>query len=67
LAAREHNVGALADLVGISESDLSHHLRNLRQMKLVKARRNDKEVFYPIEDEHIIILFGHGVDHVRQG
>lgn len=67
LAAREYNVGALADLVGISESAVSHHLRNLRQMKLVKARRNGKEVFYHIEDEHIITLFGQGVSHVRHG
>jgi ArsR family transcriptional regulator, lead/cadmium/zinc/bismuth-responsive transcriptional repressor len=67
LAAQEYNVGSLARLVGISESAVSHHLRNLRQMKLVKARRDGKEVYYHIEDEHIISLFGQGVSHVRQG
>lgn len=67
LAVQEYNVGALADLVGISESAVSHHLRNLRQMKIVKARRDGKEVYYHIEDEHIIALFGQGVNHVRQG
>ncbi len=67
LATREYNVDTLADLVGISEFAVSHHLRNLRQMKLVKGRRNGKEVFYHIEDEHITTLFGQGVSHVRAG
>jgi DNA-binding transcriptional ArsR family regulator len=67
LVAREMNVGALADAVGISESAVSHHLRGLRQMGLVVARRDGKEVYYRIEDEHIIALFGQGVIHVQQG
>ena len=61
------NVGALAQAVGISESAVSHHLRGLRQMGLVVARREGKEVYYRIEDEHIIALFGQGVNHVQQG
>jgi ArsR family transcriptional regulator, lead/cadmium/zinc/bismuth-responsive transcriptional repressor len=67
LSAQELNVGTLAKLVGITESAVSHHLRGLRQMGLVKARREGKEVFYHIEDEHIIALFHQGVNHVRQG
>jgi ArsR family transcriptional regulator len=67
LVAREVNVGALAEAVGISESAVSHHLRGLRQMGLVVARRDGKEVYYRIEDEHIIALFGQGVNHVQQG
>jgi DNA-binding transcriptional ArsR family regulator len=60
-------VNALAEMVGISESAISHHLRSLRQMRLVQARRDGKEVYYRIEDEHIIALFGQGVSHVQQG
>ena len=67
LVDRELNVGPLAEMVGISESAVSHHLRGLRQMGLVKARRDGKEVFYRVEDEHIITLFAQGVSHVRQG
>jgi ArsR family transcriptional regulator, lead/cadmium/zinc/bismuth-responsive transcriptional repressor len=67
LAEQELNVGALASLVGISESAISHHLRGLRQMGIVKARRDGKEVYYRIEDEHIITLFKQGVSHIRQG
>jgi len=67
LVGRELNVGALAEAVGISESAVSHHLRGLRQMGLVVARRDGKEVYYRIEDEHIVALFGQGVNHVQQG
>ena len=67
LTMQELNVGTLAQLVGISESAASHHLRSLRQMNLVVARRDGKEVYYRIEDDHIIALFGQGVRHVQQG
>jgi ArsR family transcriptional regulator, lead/cadmium/zinc/bismuth-responsive transcriptional repressor len=65
LIGRELHVGALAEQVGISESAVSHHLRGLRQMRLVKARRDGKEVHYRVEDEHIIALFQQGVRHVQ--
>ena len=67
LSSQELNVGALAQIVGISESAVSHHMRGLRQMGLVKSRRDGKEVYYRIEDEHIIELFQQGVRHVRDG
>jgi ArsR family transcriptional regulator len=63
----EKNVSALAGIVGISESAVSHHMRGLRQMGLVQARRDGKEVNYRVEDEHIIALFQQGVKHVKNG
>ena len=67
LTTREVNVGTLAEIVGISKSAVSHHMRGLRQMGLVNARRDGKEVYYHVEDEHIINLFNQGVSHVQQG
>jgi DNA-binding transcriptional ArsR family regulator len=67
LTDREMNVNALAQAVGISESAVSHHMRGLRQMHLVQARRDGKEVFYRVEDEHIITLFQQGIKHVWHG
>ena len=64
---RELNVSALAEAVDISESAVSHHMRGLRQMRLVTARREGKEVYYCLEDQHIITLFRQGVDHVQNG
>ena len=48
----ETNVRTLAGMVGISESAVSHQLRTLRQMRLVRARRRGREVFYALDDEH---------------
>jgi ArsR family transcriptional regulator, lead/cadmium/zinc/bismuth-responsive transcriptional repressor len=61
----EKNVSALAALVGISESAVSHHMRGLRQTRIVTARRDGKEVYYSITDPHIVTLFKQGVEHVR--
>jgi ArsR family transcriptional regulator len=61
----EKNVSALAKLVGISESAVSHHMRGLRQTHIVTARRDGKEVYYSITDPHIVTLFKQGVEHIR--
>jgi ArsR family transcriptional regulator, lead/cadmium/zinc/bismuth-responsive transcriptional repressor len=63
---QEMNVSQLAGLVGITESAVSHHLRGLRQMQLVKFRRDGKEVYYFVDDPHIIALFQQGVRHVQE-
>lgn len=60
----ETNVGALAKLVGVSESAVSHHMRGLRQMRLVTARREGREVYYRVDDPHLIALFQQGVAHI---
>ena len=67
LSAREMNVTGLAKIVGVSESAVSHHMRSLREMGLVMARRDGKEVYYRIEDEHIVALFRQGVRHIQHG
>jgi ArsR family transcriptional regulator len=67
LLSQEQNVGTLASQVGVSESAVSHHLRGLRQMRMVTAHREGKEVYYRIEDEHIIALFQQGIRHIQEG
>src|SRR5512135_493747 len=63
---REANVTQLAELIGVTESAISHHMRGLRQMRLVKSRRAGKEVYYYVDDPHIIALFQQGVRHVQE-
>lgn len=65
LAKGECSVGSLAQAVGISESAVSHQLRGLRQMHLVRARKRGRQVFYCLDDEHIVDLFQRGLAHVR--
>jgi ArsR family transcriptional regulator, lead/cadmium/zinc/bismuth-responsive transcriptional repressor len=66
IAEKELNISTLAQLVGVTESAVSHHMRSLRQMRLVRNRRDGKEVYYSLVDPHIIALFRKGVEHVRE-
>jgi ArsR family transcriptional regulator len=63
----EMNVSALAEIVGISESAVSHQLRGLRQMRLVQTRKEGRQVFYSLDDEHVSDLFNRGLEHIRHG
>lgn len=67
LTTREMNVGELAALAGISHSAVSHHLRHLRQMRLVRARKEGRHVYYQVDDAHIGDLFRRGLEHVIHG
>ena len=66
IVEKEANTTALAEVVGVTESAISHHMRGLRQMRIVQARRDGKEVFYSVDDPHIIALFQQGVRHVQE-
>lgn len=63
----EMSVHALADGLGMTESAVSHQLRGLRQMHLVRARKSGRQVFYSIDDDHVSQLFTLGLDHVQHG
>lgn len=67
IADAELNVGAIAERVGVSESAVSHHLRGLRQMRLVRARKDGREVYYALDDDHVSDLFKSGLEHVKHG
>lgn len=63
----EMSVRVLADRLGMTESAVSHQLRGLRQMHLVRARKSGRQVFYTIADDHVSRLFTLGLDHVQHG
>lgn len=66
LARRELCVCDLAAVVGASPSAVSHHLRQLRQMKIVRYRKDGRMAYYRLDDDHIASLFGIGMEHVRE-
>jgi DNA-binding transcriptional ArsR family regulator len=66
LAAGEQNAGALAEAVGLSHSAVSHQMRGLRQLRLVLARKDGRQVFYTLDD-HVAHLYQYGLDHIRHG
>lgn len=67
LVEGEKNVSAIAESVGLSESATSHHLRGLRQMQLVRTRKEGRQVFYSLMDDHVIQLYQVGRDHILHG
>jgi len=57
----------LAQILSVSVSAVSHQLRLLRALRLVKYRREGKMAYYSIDDEHVRSLLALGLDHVRHG
>ena len=66
LSREERCVGDLADLLGVSESAVSHQLRLLRTARLVRQRRAGQQVFYALDDQHVIRLFEQAREHVLE-
>ena len=66
LAGGELCVCDIASLVAISESAVSHQLRLLRDRRLVRARRAGRQVYYTLDDRHILSLFQQGLGHVTE-
>ena len=66
LSAGELCVCDIASLVGISESAVSHQLRLLRGMRLVRPRRAGRLVYYSVDDQHILELLKQALTHVEE-
>jgi len=64
LSAHELCVCDLAAVVGLSESAVSHHLRLLRAMEIVRHRRDGRLALYSLDDEHVKALFRQASDHI---
>jgi DNA-binding transcriptional ArsR family regulator len=64
LAAGEMCVCDLAATLGVSASAVSHQLRLLRNLRLVRFRRAGKAVFYALDDDHVLTLLDQGLAHV---
>ena len=56
----------LAAVLGLSQSAVSHQLRLLRSIRLVKPRREGRIVFYSLDDQHIISIFKQTLQHVQE-
>ena len=61
----EQSVGAIAEQLGMTESAVSHQLRGLRLQRIVRARKQGRQVFYCLDDEHIVELFRLGLKHME--
>ena len=62
----EHCVGDIAADVGVSQSAISHQLKLLRYMKLVKSRRVGKTVYYDLADDHVKTIINMAKEHLEE-
>ena len=55
----------IANVLNMSKSSISHQLGTLRRMNIVKCRKQGKEVYYTIDDDHVQKLFELGIEHIE--
>ena len=66
LSEGEANVQSIAEALGMEQSTVSHQLRILRDNKLARARRDGKQIFYSLDDDHVKKIIEMGLDHVLE-
>lgn len=67
LKEEELCVGAISELINVSQSAVSHQLRVLKNSKIVKPRREGKQIYYSLDDEHIKKIYDMGLEHIVKG
>lgn len=60
-------VCAIAELLGMEQSAVSHQLKVLKNARLVKSRREGKTVFYSLADDHVELIIAQGYNHITEG
>lgn len=66
LMCEEMCVCDLAQILGMTQSAISHQLRMLKQMDLVRNRRDGKTIFYSLADDHIRLILNQGMEHINE-
>ena len=64
LMGHELSVGDLAEVIGATQSAVSHQLRTLKQAHLVKFQRDGKNVIYSLSDDHVYTMIAQGMTHI---
>ncbi len=66
LLQQERCVGDIAESIGLSQSAVSHQLRILKQIHLIKYRREGKNILYSLADDHVRTILQMGLEHVME-
>ncbi len=56
----------ISEVLGVSQSAVSHQLKALKLAKLVKYRRDGKSILYSLDDEHVRTVISQGIDHIME-
>ena len=62
---QEMCVAHLCDTLGLEQSAVSHQLQNLKTARLVKSRKEGKNVFYSLDDAHVLHIIDQVLEHIR--
>ncbi|MCH3987501.1 MAG: metalloregulator ArsR/SmtB family transcription factor [Lachnospiraceae bacterium] len=62
----EFSVSDIAERMDMTQSTVSHQLRILRDSRLVRSRRDGKQIFYALDDDHVRTILFMGLEHVRE-
>jgi DNA-binding transcriptional ArsR family regulator len=65
LFAGEHSVAEIAETLNLSQSSVSHQLRLLKNLRLVKYRRSGRTLYYSEDDDHVVTLLKQAIKHAR--
>ncbi|HHX54111.1 MAG TPA: helix-turn-helix transcriptional regulator [Clostridiales bacterium] len=65
-AAGELSVTGIAEELEMSQSAISHQLRLLRRSRLIRVRREGKNMFYSLADDHVRTILGMGIEHILE-
>lgn len=66
ISENEMSVLNIAETLNMEQSTISHQLRVLRQNKLVRVRRDGKQIYYSLDDDHVKKIIEMGLDHVLE-
>lgn len=66
LLGEEMCVCDLAEVLSMNQSAISHQLKILKQAKLVKSRRDGKQVYYSLADDHVSTILAMGLEHIEE-
>ena len=66
LSEKEANVNEIANELNMNQSAISHQLKNLKQSKLIKNRRDGQSNYYSLDDDHVYKIIEQGLRHVKE-
>ena len=66
LSENEHSVNEIAEKLDMTQSAISHQLKNLKVSKLIKNRREGQAIYYSLDDDHVYNIIAQGLEHVEE-
>ncbi|MCD2137924.1 ArsR/SmtB family transcription factor [Salinicoccus halitifaciens] len=61
----EHSVGDISETLGLKQSTVSHQLKTLKNLRLVKSRREGTTIYYSHDDAHVMTMLDQMISHVK--